>query len=179
MNIGHLRGIDHLIFSGRQITVTDVIKNRSGEQPGILKYHTEHGPQIFPVHIADIHTIDENPSAVYIIEPKQQIDQRSLSRPRRAYDGHHLATFNRNIEVPDDRCVPIGEADVFEGNLALCRPRKKACGSRFCFLRFIQDFENTLKACKCSLYLGGQLGYLGQRIIDLPDISDERLQITY
>ena len=68
---------------------------------------------------------------------------------------------------------------MLKGNLALCRSRKESRRRLFCLLRFIENLKNTFHACKCRLNLGRQLGYLGQRVVDLPNVTDKCLQVAH
>ena len=68
---------------------------------------------------------------------------------------------------------------MLKGNFPFRRRQERHRICHRLFLRLIQNLHNPLQTRKRRLNLCGQLGHLGQRIVDLPDIADKRLQIAH
>src|SRR5258705_89172 len=64
------------------------------------------------VHRREFELLDPNRSAIDAIEPAERMQQRAFANPRCAYDGDHLAAFNRQIEVPQNMDVLRTDAVV-------------------------------------------------------------------
>ena len=69
----------------------DVRGDRPRKQVHVLEDEAELGAQGVQVHRADVDAVDEDAAAGDVVEPEQQVDQRRLSRARRADDPDPLA----------------------------------------------------------------------------------------
>ena len=69
--------------------------------------------QFPPVHLPGVYPIQQDLTAVRVIEPHQQIDKGGLSAAGRANNGDPLSRLNRQVEVSNQRFFRhIGEGKI-------------------------------------------------------------------
>ena len=102
MYVGSFGCCYDFFMGGIEFAVFDIIFDASAEQPGILKYHSEHLSEFAPVEVFDVVSIDLDCPAVDIIETHQQFDHGCLSCSGWSYDGDLLSFFYFCREIIDD-----------------------------------------------------------------------------
>ena len=124
--------IDFLI--GRiQLTVTDVVTNRSGKQVCILKNDTEGMAQVIFFDLCDIDAIITDLSILDIVETVDQVGDRCLSGSGRTYECKFLTRFCIEADVVEDGFVLIvAKSYIFETYITfqLCVRYRTVCGMR-------------------------------------------------
>ena len=91
--------IDNLIQCRIEFSVTDVVLNVSRENKAVLHHNAHLLTQGMDRHLRDVLAVDQDTAAVDIIEPRDQIDNRTLSGSRRSDERHALARFYRERNV--------------------------------------------------------------------------------
>ncbi len=71
--------------------ITDIFRDGPVEQEGILQHGGDVPPQVFQRHIAQIMPVDQNPAAVRLIEPGNQLGKRCFADACRPHQGQHLS----------------------------------------------------------------------------------------
>lgn len=71
------------------LCITNIFRNCSLKQPGILQNHSKSTSQFFSGHFSNIHSIYQNFSAINFIKSHQQVDQCCFPAPV----GPTIATF--------------------------------------------------------------------------------------
>ena len=123
--------------------------------------------------------IQQNGSAVDIVEAHQQFDHRRLSGSGRADDRDFLARFYFGAEIVDDDLLRVvAEMYVVEGDFSSHGLNCRRILDDLVFLFFVQEFKDTLRCRRHRLYhvdhLRNLLDWLGKVFY----ILDECLDIT-
>ena len=122
VGIGELCRADDLLLRGIQLTVADVIAHGAGKEVGILQDNAQRTAQISLSDLVDIDIIIADLSVLNIIEPVDQICDRSLTCTGRADKGDLHAGFCMDPDVvKDDFVIPVPEIDAVKGNISLQR----------------------------------------------------------
>ena len=79
----------------QQVTLKDV----AGEKEYVLHYHAYMFPQILQVKLFYINTIQLYPTLLDIIEPVQEVDNGSLSRPGSPYECYALSRLELKGDI--------------------------------------------------------------------------------
>ena len=178
--VGSLGGFHHFFVRSIQTTVSDVLHDGIVEQPGILKDHAETGPQTVTVEGPHVMTVQQDGTAVDIIETHQQFDQGGLAGAGGADDGDHLTLLYIAAEVVDDRRVfGITEPYVVKGDLTgngswICRILGEAH-----FIRLFHEFKDPFRGCYHGLHHVADLGQLGDGLGEALHILNEGDDITH
>ena len=115
-----LRGGDDFFLSRLRLAHGDVLPDRPGFQPCVLKHHAHAPAQLAPVHFLGIDPVEKDFAPVRVVKPHEKIDEGGLSAARGADDGHPLAGLDGQVEVPDQGLVRrVGEAKVLDLHCAL------------------------------------------------------------
>ena len=170
---------DHLFIGCIQSSVPDIFHNGSGEQPGILQYHSKHLTEITAVEITDIMTVNLDTSAVYIIETHQKFDHGCLSGTGRSYDSDLLTVMHiRGKIIYNDLIRVVSEFYMLKLYISFqSLNRIRMLRLKF-FLRFLQEFKYSLGSCCRGLQKVGNLSDLLDRLCKVTDVLEERLDIT-
>ena len=120
MGVRLLRGGDDFFLSRLRLAHGDVLPDRPGFQPCVLKHHAHAPAQLAPVHFLGIDPVEKDFAPVRVVKPHEKIDEGGLSAARGADDGHPLAGLDGQVEVPDQGLVRrVGEAKVLDLHCAL------------------------------------------------------------
>jgi len=170
---------DHLFIGCIQSSVPDIFHNGSGEQPGILQYHSKHLTEITAVEITDIMTVNLDTSAVYIIETHQKFDHGCLSGTGRSYDSDLLTVMHiRGKIIYNDLIRVVAEFYMLKLYISFqSLNRIRILRLKF-FLRLLQEFKYTLGGCRGRLQKVCNLCDLLDRLCKVTDVLEERLDIT-
>ena len=105
-------GLD-LLITGPGPPVADVLADRAGEQPRVLQDHAGAATHVVARHGGDVAPVDEDASAVELVEAHEQVDQGGLARPRGPHDRDRVAGVDPQRQVPDELDLrAVGEAHV-------------------------------------------------------------------
>ena len=174
INTGRSGRLRDLLFAGVGAAVADVLGDGATEQPGVLQHHADPRPQRLATDRCDVHSVDEDGAGIHVVEPHQQIDQGGLAGTGGPDDRHRAARLDDQRDVADHRCAgTVGEVHVPE--LDAPRSGRQFFCRRGGFLRFVEKVEDPLSACHAGLQGVVHTGQLGQRLIELTYILDERL----
>ena len=116
-----------------QLTVTDVVTNRSGKQVCILKNDTEGMSQVVFFDLCDIDSIITDLPILDIVETVDQIGDRCFSCSGRTYECKFLTRFCIEADVVEDGFVLIvAKSYIFEPYITfeLCVRYRTVCGMR-------------------------------------------------
>src|SRR5262249_51801242 len=103
-------------------------------------------------HILDIDAFDGDPTAGRVIEPRQELQQRSLAAAIGANDGNRFASFHVERYAAEDRLLRvILEADVVELEQALESRERDRIRYFDDLLLAVEDFVNTVRGSNCLL----------------------------
>ena len=83
--------------------VDDVFLDSPFKNPGVLQHHSEQVMDIFTGQMPDCCVVNTDFASLCLIKSHEQIDQRSLSRPRGADDGDFLTGLYRCGKIMNDR----------------------------------------------------------------------------
>lgn len=79
MRLGAARGRLHRGVVGVWPAVQQVVAHRAVQQGGILRHHAHLGAQAVLCHPRDILAIDQDTTAIQVVETQQQIDDGGLA----------------------------------------------------------------------------------------------------
>ena len=180
MHMRRFRRLDYLLVGGVQPAVADILHNGAVKQPGILKHHTEHLPQLFPVEPPDIVAAYQNRAAADIVKPHQQLHHGGFSRAGRPYDSHLLSGLHMGAEIIDDGFIrQITEFDILKLHITRTVDDGNRVFDRLILFRLVQKLEHPLRSRGCRLeqvaHLGDLLNRLGKHLI----ILDKGLDISH
>ena len=91
MGVGLLCGFDDFLFRGVGAAIGDVVPDRSGTEPGLLENHSVAAAKRLAGQIPNVAAVHYDGSGADVIEPHQQVDQRSLPAAGGADDGDALS----------------------------------------------------------------------------------------
>jgi hypothetical protein len=77
---GHARGRHCSLTAGIGTTVKDVVEHRTMQQRSILRHHADAGAQAVLRDVCDVLPIDQNATALQVVEAQQQVDERRFAR---------------------------------------------------------------------------------------------------
>ena len=180
VGMSRLRRRNDFLIRGVQPAVADVFHNGALKQPGILKHHTEHLPQLASVDPADIRPVHQNLAAVHIVETHEQLHHGGFARSGGADDCHRLAGFYGAVEIMDDdliRVVPEGHVGKFHRALRIGKMRRIL--HRLFLLFLLQEFKHSLRCCRCGLKHVGNLSQLSNGLGKVSHVLDKGLDISH
>ena len=82
MNIGVLGGLYDLIHVCFEATVTDVVGDASIEQQRLLLNNADLLTQRFDLQLADVGSVEQDPTLAGIVKAGDEADKSRLARPR-------------------------------------------------------------------------------------------------
>src|SRR5579864_3278557 len=91
VDVGGGGGGHDLLAGGPGPPVGDVVRDRSAEEPGVLKHHAEDAAYLVPGQVASVDPLDPDGSGVDLVEAHQEIDDSGLAGPGRAHYGDGLS----------------------------------------------------------------------------------------
>ena len=89
-------------------TIQNILADRAAEQERLLLHNTDLLAQILARIIAQFHAIEQDLSTSVIVEARQQVDQRGLTRTGRAKQRNGLSRPDVERNILDDIMRPIG-----------------------------------------------------------------------
>ena len=95
VRFGQARRLFDLVVGRVPTPVDDVLAHRPMEQEDVLAHESNRRAQVLEADILDGHAVEGDPAVAHVIEPEEQLHQRALSGPGRAYDSERLARRNR------------------------------------------------------------------------------------
>src|SRR6202023_702352 len=72
------RGRPHDLLVAERIREPDVGGDVAGEEEDVLLNVADQGPQLLERHRSDVDAVDRDPSALWIVEPHEQVDDCRL-----------------------------------------------------------------------------------------------------
>ena len=152
-----------------QSSVTDIFHDCSGEQPCILKHHTEHLMKLASVEIFDIMAIYFDDTLIYIVETHQQFNHRRFTGTGRSYNCNLLSIMYICREIMNDDFIRIvTELNMFKLDIAFQTFNGIRIFRLLYFLFLIKKFKDSLRSC-C-----GRL----QKVCYLRDLLDRLCKVT-
>ena len=113
------RGLAHL-FVGRVGTgETDVVRDRAGEQEGILEHDAELAPVTVQLQLAEVCAVHRDRSVVGVVEAADQLGSRRFAAARLPDEGEAAPRRNVDVDPVQHRFLAVGEGDVVEAHVAL------------------------------------------------------------
>src|SRR3954464_8496507 len=85
--------LDHLTRDPFR-TKADIVGNRAGEEEGILQHDSITATQLADFHLPNVDAVNTDRSALNVIEPQQERDDRGLACTSVADDSHRLSRFD-------------------------------------------------------------------------------------
>jgi len=98
---GRLAGLDQLLFGRRRPRVQQVGPDRVVEQVGVLRHDSDHRPQRLQRQVADVVPADPHHPAHRVIQPRDQVGDRRLPRPRRSDQRGQPSSRHLEGHVPE------------------------------------------------------------------------------
>ena len=96
---------DDLLHRGVLLAIRDVVADRPGEEPRVLQDHPESAPHDVTRQLPRVDAVEPDGTAVDLVEPHEEIDDRRLARARRSDDRDRLPRSHVEREVFDQRLV--------------------------------------------------------------------------
>ena len=112
----------HLLTSRRRTTVTDILLNRTVENMILLQHKTDVISQVARVPLPQIHTVQENLTAVRHIELVQEIHNRALAGTRETNQSRDLTRTDMHVYMVQS-LRPGGVGEIHTANLKLATDR--------------------------------------------------------
>ena len=170
--------LDDLLVGGVGPTHGDVVTYGAGFEPGLLQNHAEVATQRIVGDLTDVGTVHKDPTALYVIEAHQQIDQCRFAATGRAYDGDLLTRLDMQGKVLKKLALGnVGEGDAFHDDLAAgCGKIGLALvGGNGCLLDQIKETGGTGQRV---LQLGDHAGDLIEGLGVLIGVAEEGGKLT-
>ena len=144
-----MSGLPDLFVRNGRIRVRQVVPHRVRKEHGVLQHDADPAAELRERNTADVPAIQQDFTAVDIVEAHQQVDDRRLAAARRADERDLPAGLDCEREVVDDTLLRhIGEVYVAELDAAV-KALRPVCGVRpdhgLLFI-FVEDCEDTLRA---------------------------------
>ena len=179
MDMSCLGCCDDFLIRRIQPAIPDIFHDRSGEQPGILQYHTKHFPQLLAVEVPHIMPVDPDTAFIDIVITHQQLDHCRLTGSGRTYDRDLLSILYLCRKVVNDQLIRIiAKCHVVKCHIsvqAICRCRMI---DLLILLLFLKEFKYTLGCGSCRLQHICHLRDLLDRLRKIPDVLEEGLDIS-
>ena len=97
----------------------DVLGDAVGEQEGVLEHDADGAAQLAERELPDVDAVDEDPTAVDVVEARQEPGDGGLPAGRRADHRDRFAGADPEVEPVEHRgAVPVGERHVVERKVA-------------------------------------------------------------
>ena len=102
VDLGGPAGLDQLHVRGLGAGEAQVLGDRVVEEVGVLRHHTDGGPQGVEGEVADVVAVDAEHALGDVVEARDQRRERGLARTRRADEGDELTGLDRGADVVED-----------------------------------------------------------------------------
>ena len=123
-------------------------------------------------HSGNVVPVQQQPSAVDIVEPGNQVDHSGFSRAGGAYQGDGFSRPHLKVEIFQDiHGAVIRERHIFKGDVALDRRQLRRIRSVVHSDRLVDHFENTLQIRHCVDKGVIQVGQVQDRLPEPPGIG--------
>ncbi len=129
----------------------DVRLDRAGKEERILEDDAEHAAQVLDIDFADVDAVEEDLSALDVVEAEEQRDQSGLAGAGVADDGDGLARCYAEGDIAEDPVlfgglgfVGVAEPDVAEFDFAAGGFEADGVGGRDRGGWFVEEFEDAL-----------------------------------
>ena len=180
VGVGRLGCSHHFVHSCLRLAHGDIFPDGARPEPGILQHHAHTAPQLPPVHIHSIDTVQADLAALRVVEAHEQIDKGGLAAARGTDDGYPLARLNGKVKIPDQRLGRIiGEMYVPDLHTA---PDQLGTLRVFRFrtaLRRFDQIKDPAGAGQGILQFCDHAGYLIEGFGVLVGIAEEAGQVTH
>ena len=130
-----LGGEHDLVLGGVGPGVGDVLGDGAVEQRRVLRHHGDGAAQAALGDLGDVLAVDQDPAALQVVEPLDQLDEGRLARARRPDQRQPLARRDAQGEVVVERRLGglVAEHHPVEDDLAqLAAEARRAGPSRTC-----------------------------------------------
>ncbi len=126
-----------------------------------------------------VDAVEQDASAVQLVEAHDQVHERRLAGPRGAHDRDRLARLDRQRQVVDERLVLlVAEVDVLELEPTMEVGRGDGLGRVGRLIVCVKEFEDPLGARHAGLQQVGHGTQLAERLLELSRVLDERLDVA-
>ena len=147
--MGGRRGDDDLIERGAFLAVSDVVADRTGEEPAVLEHHAERAPDSVARQLARIGPIEADGTTVDVVEAHEEIDDRGLPCAGRPDDRDSLARSHVEREVLDERPIrQVAEGDAVELDVTARRPGCRCADPVRRLFGRAEELEHALRRCE-------------------------------
>ena len=109
--LGHLKRVPHLLLGGVGIAVPQVVCDRAGEQPGLLRHVGDVLTQLVLGHVLDVAAVQEHAAVGRVEQAQHQPGDRRLAGTGRADDGGGLSAAAGERQVVQRVLLRIREAE--------------------------------------------------------------------
>src|SRR5574344_1636674 len=101
ISVGQFRGRQNLFFTCLQVSIFNILTDRTGKQMSVLEDHSERPAQVILLYLLERNTIisDRTLAVFYIIEPCEQIGDRRLAATRRTDKCNFLTRKRMKINM--------------------------------------------------------------------------------
>ena len=179
VDVRRLGGRDDLGFGRALLAVRDVVPDRAGEQPGVLKDHAERPAHVVAWDLSSIDLVEADAPGPDVVEAHEQVDDGGLAGARRTHDRHGLAGPNLEVEIADQRIVGlVAEVDVLQRDGAAGVPKLHPAVHVGDLLFGVQKLEHTLGRGETRLEQVHLARDLHDRHRELARILDEGLDVA-
>src|SRR5262245_20835902 len=91
MSMGTPGCVLHVFIGGFERTVADVVRERTMKQHRLLRDHADRPAQGILRYLSDVLAVDQDASALDVVEAKNEVEEGRLSRPREANQPYALS----------------------------------------------------------------------------------------
>src|SRR6187549_207955 len=145
MCVGGLRGIlDLLLRVLPRRAIRDVVAHGVVKEDCFLAHDTSQRAQRRQLDLPRVDAVDQNPPTYRLIESRNQIDERALSRAARTYERNDLTLSRGKVDLAEHRGLGVRKVDAIESELALERRAVARTPVALELSRRIQDLEQAL-----------------------------------
>ena len=107
IRLSELAGVLYFIIGRVLVAPAQVLGYRAGEQLVLLEHHCDRVSQGIEIVASDIHAAEHHFTARYIVEARDELDERRLRRTRAADYADRLAGGYMHVDIVEHLCIRL------------------------------------------------------------------------
>ena len=180
MRIGHDGRLADLFVGGVLLAEPQVVGDRIVEQDGLLRHDAHILPQTFDVVLTNIHPVDQDRAALYVVKARDQIRKRRFASAGRTDQRNGLPFPYFEVNAANYLLIIVGKTHVAELDFVV-QSGHPDCIGRIGDLAFlIEQRQHALPGRNPLVDVGERIGKRTQRPGDLRkdrQVGDERARL--
>ena len=172
--------LDNLLARGSRATVSDVVRHRALEQPGVLQHHAKGTAQTRTRVVTRRPAIDHDAPSIDIVKAQQQVDERRLATARRTDERIAHTGLGIDADILQQFAVGhIAKVHVFKSHLATRGGKLHGVWRIGLLLAGVEQCKHAARRGIRRLDLRNDVGNLVERLGVLVSIGQENLHAAH